>query len=88
MEGAWHEQVIGSNAFVLTQKLKETKEVLKKWNKEHFGLVEETIKKLQEQIDIIQKSEPSNENLWQEDFPKQQLAEWLSSSRDSLETKV
>lgn len=88
MEGAWQEQVIGSNAFVLTQKLKETKEVLKKWNKEHFGLVEETIKKLQEQIDIIQKSEPSNENLWQEDFPKQQLAEWLSSSRDSLETKV
>lgn len=72
----------------MTQKLKETKEVLKKWNKEHFGLVEETIKKLQEQIDIIQKSEPSNENLWQEDFPKQQLAEWLSSSRDSLETKV
>lgn len=36
---AWWSQVKGSAAFRLVQKIKKTKEALRKWNREHFGLI-------------------------------------------------
>ncbi|KAK9990973.1 hypothetical protein SO802_025958 [Lithocarpus litseifolius] len=54
VKNAWQAEVEGSHAFRLARKLEETKQDLKKWNREVFGLVRERIKALQANIAEIQ----------------------------------
>jgi len=44
VDKAWQLQVGGSQGFKLARKQTNTKNELKKWNKEHFGNVRERIK--------------------------------------------
>lgn len=53
----------GSPAFRVCKRIKEVKKALKVWNKSHFGLSQERIKTLQNQLAIIQENDPLLENL-------------------------
>jgi hypothetical protein len=43
IENAWRAFIPGSPLFKVCEKIRETKE-LKKWNKEHFGIIQSKIK--------------------------------------------
>ena len=53
----------GSKGFKLARKQTNTKNELKKWNKEHFGNIKERIKELEKKIEEVQGAEPTKENL-------------------------
>jgi hypothetical protein len=51
---AWLSDVVGSLAFSLSRKWKNTKIALKLWNSHHFGHIESWIKSLMSEISVIQ----------------------------------
>jgi hypothetical protein len=51
---AWHDSVVGSPAFSLSRKWKNTKSALKFWNKHQFGHIQTCIKSLMADIGVIQ----------------------------------
>ena len=59
----WQLQVGGSQGFKLARKQTNTKNEMKKWNKEHFGNLRERIKELEKKIEEVQGAEPTQENL-------------------------
>ncbi|XVF46863.1 hypothetical protein PTKIN_Ptkin03bG0062400 [Pterospermum kingtungense] len=56
VEASWKNNYTGSPSFILVQKLKETKVALKIWNKNFFGNIFVRKKKLQTQLQQIQRS--------------------------------
>ncbi|GAB2281823.1 hypothetical protein Dimus_016388 [Dionaea muscipula] len=51
VKGAWSNSFCGSNSFVLCRKLEAAKHGLRKWNKEHFGNLQQRIKLEKEKIE-------------------------------------
>lgn len=47
---AWDCAVKGTRMFTTTKKLKRCKRMLKAWDRDHFGNVKRSIKKLKEQL--------------------------------------
>ena len=68
----------GSKGFKLARKQTNTKNELKKWNKEHFGNVRERIKVLEKKIEEVQGVEPTKENLELEAALSLELDDWLA----------
>ncbi|XP_075663408.1 uncharacterized protein LOC142632996 [Castanea sativa] len=77
VDKAWQLQVEGSQGFKLARKQTNTKNELKKWNKEHFGNVRERIKVLEKKIEEVQGAEPTKENLELEVALSLELDDWL-----------
>ena len=71
-------QVGGSKGFKLARKQTNTKNELKKWNKEHFGNIKERIKELEKKIEEVQGVEPTKENLELEAALSLELDDWLA----------
>ena len=63
MDKAWQLQVGGSQGFKLAREQTNTKNEMKKWNKEHFGNLRERIKELEKKIEEVQGAEATQENL-------------------------
>lgn len=63
--------------FKVCKKIKETKENLCRWNKDWFGNIQTKIKEKWDQLDQIQKEEPTSENLEKEANINLELHEWL-----------
>ena len=59
------------------KKIKETKEDLRRWNRDWFGNIQTKIKEKWDQLDQIQKEEPTSENLEKEANTNLELHEWL-----------
>lgn len=68
----------GSKGFKLARKQTNTKNELKKWNKEHFGNIKERIKELEKKIEEVQGVEPTKENLELEAALSLELDDWLA----------
>ncbi|KAL5717241.1 hypothetical protein ACHQM5_010283 [Ranunculus cassubicifolius] len=58
---AWIEDIVGSPGFQLEKKFRNTRESLKKWNKEHFGNIFYEIKKSVEILDELGSKDMSEE---------------------------
>ena len=56
----------GSPMFTVCKKIKETKNDFRRWNKECFGNIQTRIREKWEQLDKVQKEEPTQENLQRE----------------------
>ncbi|XP_042952180.1 uncharacterized protein LOC122289263 [Carya illinoinensis] len=54
MEGVWREPVSGTGLVCLAAKLKKLKLVLRKWNQEVFGLVNQSIKELEAKVKLLE----------------------------------
>ena len=78
MDRAWQLQIEGSQGFKLARKQTNTKNELKKWNKEHFGNVKERIKELEKKIEEVQGVDPTKENLELEATLSLELDDWLA----------
>ena len=68
----------GSKGFKLARKQTNTKNELKKWNKEHFGNIKERIKEFEKKIEEVQGVEPTKENLELEAALSLELDDWLA----------
>ncbi|KAJ7972874.1 reverse transcriptase [Quillaja saponaria] len=75
VENSWKNHTNGSHAFSLNHKLKRARAALKDWNRNEFGKVQARIKTLKCQIDILQRKEPTHENLLAEHCLKTDLDE-------------
>ena len=53
----------GSPMFKVYKKIKEIKNDFRRWNKECFGNIQTRIREKWEQLDKVQKEEPTQENL-------------------------
>lgn len=56
VEKAWRQNVRGSPAFSLCHRLKATEVALRRWNKEVFGNIQERIRRLQAELDMVQQA--------------------------------
>lgn len=63
---AWNIDIIGSNAYKFSQKMKYTKAELKVWNRTSFGDCDRRINGLNKEIEQIQSAEPTQENIRKE----------------------
>jgi len=54
IESSWNIPVVGCPMFVLSKKLKNLKLVLKEWNKETFGNVQDNVRKAEDALNQIQ----------------------------------
>ncbi len=82
IDSAWNEEVRGSDCFRLYRKQFFTCEAFKKWNRCVFGHTQERIKALSLQLQEIQETVPSEENVKVEANLRLELNEWLV--RDEL----
>jgi hypothetical protein len=48
VQQTWEKDLIGSPSFKLSKTLQSTREALKKWNKNHFGLCRVKFKKIED----------------------------------------
>lgn len=80
IENAWNEDVIGSNFTRLCKKQEATRQALRKWNKEVFGLYQVRINTLIQKISNVQSANPSNSNGRSEAALQAELREWLLKS--------
>jgi hypothetical protein len=87
---AWHDCVVGSPAFSLSKKWKNTKSALKFWNKHHFGHIQTCIKSPMANI-VVNQSAPhfvvnvGRKTLLQGALQEQLLREevlWKQTSRE------
>lgn len=74
---AWLSEVEGSPAFSLSRKWKKTKDDLKSWNIHHFRHIQEKIKSLMSDINVIQSSPHSPSNAAKEAVLQDSLQEHL-----------
>ncbi|XP_042980145.1 uncharacterized protein LOC122310315 [Carya illinoinensis] len=54
VEGVWREPVAGTGLVCLAAKLKKLKPVLRKWNQEIFGRVDQSIKELEAKVELLE----------------------------------
>lgn len=54
VDEVWREEATGTGLFCLAAKLKKLKPVLRRWNKETFGRVDQSIKELEEHVDVLE----------------------------------
>lgn len=59
---AWSKAVVGSASFILVRQISATKDALKIWNREVFGVVQQRIKALQDRLVFIQHLTPSDQS--------------------------
>ncbi|GLT54477.1 hypothetical protein SLA2020_276710 [Shorea laevis] len=87
---SWFPSIVGSAAFALTKKWAATKGALKVWNLTQYGNIQCAIKKIGAEIDVLQQSTPSQENIdleislqskLQEQFLREETL-WQQKSRE------
>lgn len=61
----------------LFKKIRATRLALRKWNKQHFGVIQQSIRRVQEHLALCQKSEANRMNLDLEISLKLELDEQL-----------
>ncbi|KAF9602111.1 hypothetical protein IFM89_025156 [Coptis chinensis] len=95
---SWKDPILGHSIFILTQKLKKLKGVLKRWNREMFGnikyKVEEETKKLDKMHEIFEKGTMTKEFTMQmvdqenhvEHLLQQEQNFWLQKSKTKWDT--
>ncbi|KAG2665638.1 hypothetical protein I3760_15G017300 [Carya illinoinensis] len=54
VEESWREEVMGMGLVRLAAKLKKLKPVLRRWNKEVFGRVDQSINDLEKHVDVLE----------------------------------
>ena len=67
----------GTPMFKVYKKIKETKDEFRRWNREWFGNIQTKIREKWDQLEQIQKEEPTQENLEKEASINLELHEWL-----------
>lgn len=80
IENAWKGKASGSNFIRLYKKQANTRDALRKWNKEVFGRYQDRINSLLEKIKDVQGRQPSYENGQIERDVQVDLSKWLISS--------
>ena len=80
IENAWNEDVCGSNFTRLCKNQEVTRQALRTWNKEVFGLCQVRINTLIRKISDVQNANPSNSNGKIEASLQAELREWLMRS--------
>ena len=76
VENAWKKGFNGTPMFKVYKKIKETKEDLRRWTRNWFGNIQTKIKEKWDQLDQIQREEPTSENLEKEANTNLELHEW------------
>ena len=77
VEKAWKKILNGTPMFKVCKKIKETKDEFRRWNREWFGNIQTKIREKWNQLEQIQKEEPTQENLEKEASINLELHEWL-----------
>ncbi|KAK3012315.1 hypothetical protein RJ639_012615 [Escallonia herrerae] len=75
---AWKIHVRGSPSFRLSQKIRNTRKALKRWNSSHFGIIDTKIQKIKEALNKLQQQESSQENILLESNLQMELDEELT----------
>lgn len=92
---AWNEYVNGSPAYILLQKLKNTRHHLICWNKVEFGHVPSKVRELtnrlyeiQQNFGLVHSNDDVQSLLMQEHSARMELNEWLKKRRDHVGSKI
>ncbi|XP_042962444.1 uncharacterized protein LOC122296710 [Carya illinoinensis] len=62
IQEAWNSTFQGNPSYILCKKISSTKEALKKWNKTHFGRIQNNITQTEKELLEVQSSTPTPRN--------------------------
>ncbi|OMO86752.1 Endonuclease/exonuclease/phosphatase [Corchorus olitorius] len=91
---SWNQEVVGSNAFKLVQKIKITRDELRTWNKTEFGNIFQRKQARGKELEEIQTNIDKTENQMKEPLKRKELEElleqeqimWMQKSKNKLDS--